>query len=151
MLGTADRRLVVLHHHHRVALGAKPVEGVEEQGVVARVQPDGGLVEDVAHAPEVRAELRREADALRFAAAQRRGGAMEGDVAQPHLQQEVEPRAELGKEVSGDCFIPTFEREALHPGAGLRDREASEIADCPLPESNRPRFGPQPVAAARAA
>ena len=76
MLGTADGRLVVLHHQYRVALGAEAVEGVEEAGVVARVEPDGGLVEHVAHPAKVRAELRREPDALRFAAAERRGGTM---------------------------------------------------------------------------
>ena len=44
MLGAADGRLVVLDDQHRVPVGAEAVEGVEEEGVVARVEPDGGLV-----------------------------------------------------------------------------------------------------------
>ena len=52
-------------------------ERVEQDAVVARMQADGRLVEDVADAAQVRAELRREPDALRFAAGERRRGAVE--------------------------------------------------------------------------
>jgi hypothetical protein len=41
------------------------------------VQADGGLVEHVAHALQIGAELRREADALRFAARKRWSGAIQ--------------------------------------------------------------------------
>ena len=50
---------------------------VEQHLVVARVQADGGLVEHVAHALQVGAELRGQADALRLAAGQRRRGAVQ--------------------------------------------------------------------------
>ena len=76
VIGAADRVLVVLDHDQRIALGAQPVQRVEQRHVVARVQADGGLVEHVAHALQVRAELRGEADALRLAAGQRRRGAI---------------------------------------------------------------------------
>jgi len=44
------------------------LERGEEAGVVALVQADRGLVEDVHDAGESRADLAREADALRLAA-----------------------------------------------------------------------------------
>ncbi len=49
----ADRVLVVLDHHQRVALGLELLQRVEQDPVVARVQADGRLVEDVAHAAQV--------------------------------------------------------------------------------------------------
>ena len=55
---------------------------VEQDLVVARMQADGRLVEHVAHALQVGAELRREADALRLAARQRRRGAVEREIAE---------------------------------------------------------------------
>ena len=92
VLGAADGVLVVLDHDQRVALGAEARERVEQDLVVARVQADGRLVEDVADAAQVGAQLRREADALRLAARERRRAAIEREVAQPHLLQEAQAR-----------------------------------------------------------
>ena len=66
---------------------------VEQDAVVARVQADRRLVEHVAHALQVAAELRRQADALRLAARQRGRGAVERQVAEAHLLEELEPAA----------------------------------------------------------
>ena len=54
------------------------------------MQADGGLVEDAAHAAQVRAELRRQADALRLAARQRGRGAVQRQVAEADVLQEGE-------------------------------------------------------------
>ena len=78
-----DRVLVVLDHDERVALRLELLEHVEQDAVVAVVQADRRLVEDVAHAAQVGAELRREPDALRLAARERRRGAVEREVAEP--------------------------------------------------------------------
>ena len=72
VVGAADGVLVVLDDHQRVAVATPSSrERVEQDRVVARMQADGRLVEHVAHAAQVRAELRREPDALRLAARQR--------------------------------------------------------------------------------
>ncbi len=81
VLGAADGVLVVLDHHQRVAFGLELGQRVEQDAIVARVQADGGLVEDVAHAAQVGAELRGEPDALRLAAGQRRRGAVQREIA----------------------------------------------------------------------
>src|SRR5262245_57858262 len=75
VLGAADRLLVVLDDDDRVALARELLDRREQQRVVARMQADRRLVEDVADAAQVRAELCREPDALRFAAGERRRGA----------------------------------------------------------------------------
>jgi len=49
VVGGAHRLLVVLDHEHRVSQVAKPLEGPDQLGVVALVQADRRLVEDVEH------------------------------------------------------------------------------------------------------
>ena len=56
-VGRADDRGVVLDHEHRVALVAQPVEHGDEVVDVPRMEPDGGLVEDVDEVDEVAVEL----------------------------------------------------------------------------------------------
>ncbi len=95
VVGTADGVLVMLHHHQRVALVAKLAQGVQQDLVVARMQADGRLVQHVAHALQVAAELRRQADALRLAAREARRGAVQAQVAQPHFLQELQAAGDL--------------------------------------------------------
>ena len=84
-VGAADRVLVVLDDDQRVALRLELRQRVEQHAVVARMQADRRLVEDVADAAQVGAELRREPDALRLAAGERRRGAVEREIAEPDL------------------------------------------------------------------
>jgi len=57
----SDGVFVVLDHDQRVAFLLELLQRVEQDAVVARVQADGRLVEDVAHAAQVGAELGGEA------------------------------------------------------------------------------------------
>ncbi len=91
VIGRAHRLLVVLDHDHRVAEVAQTLERRDQLGVVALVQPDRGLIEDVEHADERGADLRRETDALRLAAGQRRRGALHREVADADVLQEAQP------------------------------------------------------------
>ena len=63
-----DGLLVVLHDEDRVAQVAQPGQRGDELGVVALVEPDGRLVEDVQDAHQGRPDLGREADPLGLAA-----------------------------------------------------------------------------------
>ena len=96
-VGAADRGLVVLDDQHGVAAVAQLVERVEEHGVVARMQADGRLVEDVADAAQVRAELGGQADALALAARERVGPAVEAEIAEADALEERETRADLAQ------------------------------------------------------
>src|SRR5690606_23053158 len=108
----AYRFLVVFHHDQRVALGLHTLEGVEQHAVIARVQADRGLVEDVAHAAQIGAELGREAYTLRLAARERRRCAVERQIRQTHLFEEAETALELGQDVAGDLGLAARERYA---------------------------------------
>ena len=95
MVGAADRVLVVFDHDQGIALAAQSIQRIEQCDIVARVQPDGGLVQHVAHALQIRPELRRQANALRLAARERGGRAIQLQIAQAHVAEEMRcgPRA----------------------------------------------------------
>ena len=75
VVGRAHRLLVVLDDDHGVAEVAQALERRDQLRVVALVQADRGLVEDVEHAHQRGADLGRQPDPLRLAARQRRGRA----------------------------------------------------------------------------
>ena len=69
------------------------------------MKPDGGLVEDVEDAAEVRAKLRGQADALRFPSAEGLCRAVEFQVVEADTTQEVEALSNLWKDVAGDDLL----------------------------------------------
>ena len=85
----ADRFLVVFDHQHGVAEVAQVLERAQQSLVVALVQADRRLVEDVHDAGQARAHLAGEPDALRFAAGQRLGAAIQRQVVEAHVDQEA--------------------------------------------------------------
>ena len=64
----ADRVLVVLDDDEGIAEVPQTLERIEELAVIALVETDRRLVEDVQHARESGADLRRETNALRLTA-----------------------------------------------------------------------------------
>ncbi len=95
MIGGGDHFPIVFDHQQRIAQVAQPFERGDQSVVVARVQPDRRLVEDVKHAGQAAADLRGESDALRLAAGKRRRGTHKREVAEPDVEQEAQPRADL--------------------------------------------------------
>ena len=89
------RFLVVLDHDQRISLIAQLFEGVEQLSIVALVQADRRLVQNVQNAHEARADLRGQANALRFAAGERAGAAREREIAETHVREEAEARLHL--------------------------------------------------------
>ena len=87
-VGAPHHLLVVLDDDDGVAEVAEPLERADQPVVVALVQPDRGLVEDVEDADELRADLRREPEPLRLAARERGRGAVEREVADADVVEE---------------------------------------------------------------
>ena len=88
----ADGVFVVLDDDDGIAEIAQPAERADEPVVVALVQADARLIEHVEAAREAGADLRREPDALRFAAAERAAFAIERKVAEADFDEEAQPR-----------------------------------------------------------
>ncbi len=95
MIGGANRFFVVLDHDDRIPEIAQPAQGADEPRVVALMQPDARLVEHIEHAGQAGADLRREPDALRFAAGKRAALAIEREIIEPDFEEKFEPRRNL--------------------------------------------------------
>ena len=107
MVGGADDVGVVLDDEDGVAEVAEVLHDADELGGVAGVEADAGLVEDVERADEARAERGGELDALGFAAGERGAEAVEGEVVEADLVEEVDALADLFEDLSGDLrFVP---------------------------------------------
>ena len=115
VVGRPHRALVVLDHDHGVAEVAQPLERGDQALVVALVQADRRLVEDVQHAHERRPDLGGEPDALRLAARQRRGRALERQVAHAHVVEEAEPLVDLAQDQPRDRALGVRQLELLQP------------------------------------
>ena len=102
IVGVADGVFVVLDDEDGVAEVAQVFEGGDEALVVALMQADGRLIEDVEHAAQARADLRGEADALAFAAGERGGVAVEREIAEADGVEEFEAFDDLAAEAVGD-------------------------------------------------
>ena len=121
----AHRLLVVLDDDDRVAQVAQALQRVDQPPVVALVQADAGLVEDVEHADERRADLRGQADALRLAARQRRRGALQREVVQAHVVEEREALDDLLDDAAADEALRVGEREVVQEAQGTRARSSA--------------------------
>ena len=147
-VGAANGLLVVFDDDHGVAEVAQSRQRVQQLAVVALVQTDRRLVEHVEHTGEVRADLRRQADALPFAARQRGGAASEGEIADADVVQEPHAVLDFAQDPFGDDRLTVGEPQRLERGERVGDRELHVVRDVvplyPHPEALRP----QPPAAA---
>ncbi len=67
-IGFADGFIVVLDDQNGVAQIAQTLERFEQSCIVARMQPNGRLIQHIQHADKMRADLSRQPNSLRFAA-----------------------------------------------------------------------------------
>ena len=127
----AHHLLVVLHDDHRVPGVAQLLKAADQAPVVALVQPDRGLVEDVEHVDKLRADLRGQADALALAARERTRGACQREVAQAHVHQEAEPLADLLDDLLRDAplLVGHLRLDARDPLREFGDRHRRNLGD----------------------
>ena len=105
VVGGAHRALVVLDHEHGVAEVAQSLERLDQPVVVALVQSDRRLVEDVEHADQRGADLRRQPDPLRLAARQRRRRAVHRQVPDADVVQEPQSLGDLAQHQPRDPLV----------------------------------------------
>ena len=101
LVGLEHDLRVVLDHDERVAGVAQALHHVDHAAHVARVQADRGLVEHEERVDERGAERGGEVDALHLAAGERARLAVEREVAQAHLAEVAQARADLAEQELG--------------------------------------------------
>ena len=109
VVGLAHGVFVVLDDEDGIAEVAQAFERGDETLVVALVQADRWLVEDVQDAAQAGTDLGGEADALAFAAGEGGGGAVEREVAEANVDEELEPLDDLALEPVGDDAVAAGE------------------------------------------
>ncbi len=148
MVGPAHGVFIVFHHHQGVALGFEQGQRVEQDAVVPRMQADGRLVEHVAHAAQIAAELRRQPDALRLAAGERGRAAVQPQIAQAHLLHEGQARTDFAQGVAHDLGFARGEFQRAEPGCGGIDVACGQLGDGLIAQPNRQTVAVQPRAVA---
>ena len=124
VVGGAHHRFVVLDDDHGVAEVAQAFERADQARVVGGVQADSRLVADVEHTHQPGADLRREADALRLAAGERRRATVERQVVEADFDQEVEPGADLLQHLVGDRLLTRIAERRVRPTPGAQTTAA---------------------------
>ena len=120
---------VVLDHDHRVADVAQVLERGQELAVVALVEADRRLVEDVHDAGELAADLAGQADALALAPGKRGSRAVEGEVVEAHVEEELEARADLLEELHRDLRVRALEVELGEELVGVGHGQTRDLRD----------------------
>ena len=129
MVGRANGVFVVFDDDDGVPDVAHSLEGREQALVVALVQPDRRFVEDVDDAGQLGADLTREADALRFAARERRTRSVEREVAEPDGETRKSRRPRISFRTSvAICAAAPFEREFAEELHALRKPCSAETS-----------------------
>ncbi len=113
-------------HEHGVAAGFELFQRCQQLLVIARVEPDGRFVENVKHAAQVRAQLRRQPNALPLAAGQRGDAAPKLQIAQADFAQELQPLPNLRQDIARDGSSAAREPELAEKAAGSFDRHLGE-------------------------
>jgi hypothetical protein len=102
------------------------LQGGQQAVVVALVQADGGLVEDVHDAGEARADLAGQADTLRLAAGEGVGGTIQRQIVEADIVQEGQARADFLDDLFRHLGALALQGEAVEERQRLTDGQARQ-------------------------
>ena len=145
----ADGLFIVLNHQHGIAQIAQTEQGLHQAPVVALMQADAGLVQDVEHPDEAGADLGRQPNALRLAAGERVRRAIQGEVLQTHGLQESQTRPHFLQHLNRNGGLTRAELEVLEEPGGRLHRLAGGLVDRQTAHGHRQAFALEPRALAR--
>ena len=151
VIGGADRVFVVLHHDQGVAQIAQLDQRVEQAVVITLVQADARLIEHVEHAGETSADLGGQTDALGFTARECHRRAIKTEVVEPHIEQKLEPHADLAQHQITDLdlasiqqwlipFVSTNAHQLFDAPQAFTHAAAGELMDAIRPHPHRQSF-----------
>ena len=128
-VGRAHHLLVVLDDEHGVAEIAQALECPDQLVVVPLVKTDRRLVQDVEHAHELGADLRRQPQPLCFPSRQRRRGAVELQVTDADVVEKHQAFADLLHDARADELLGLRELELVEEFERTGDRHLRELVN----------------------
>src|SRR5580700_563134 len=131
IVGAAHGFFIVFDDENGVSKVAQSFESGEQTAVVACVQADRRLIENIENTAQPRADLRGQADALRFTAGKSRGRTIESEIAEPYVEKKIEALGHFFKRALSDGALPHGElgENAINGGPRIAKRETREIGD----------------------
>ena len=108
------------------------------------MQTDGGLIEDIEHAHQLRTDLRRQPDALRLAAGERAAGAVQSQVIQPHVDQKAESGAHFFEDLLADGLLAFVQRQAVEKFQSRLHGKSRDLLNAQIGDLDAARLGLQP-------
>ena len=131
VIGAADGFFVVLDDEDRVAEIAQRFKCAEQAAIVARVEADRRLIENVENAAKARADLRGEADALRFASRECGRGAIESEIGQADVEKKIEALGHFFERALGDgaLALRQLRENAIYRHPGIAERQTCKIGN----------------------
>src|SRR5690606_35760909 len=127
VVSRSHRLLVVLDDDQGVAEVAQVEERLQQPRVVARMQTDRWLIENVQHTRQAAADLGGQADALRLSARERAGAAVERQVVEADVGEEAEAGIDLAQDRLGDALLTAWQVEVAEEAARIEHRQSGEV------------------------
>ena len=115
-IGSPHHVGIVLNHQDCVSQVAQVVQDLDQAVSIAAVQADGRLIQHVQGSDQTRSQRSRQLNALCFASRESRGQAVEGQIFQPHVNQELQALLDFLQQLVGDS---RFLLGQLDPGKKL--------------------------------
>ena len=112
VLGFPDGVFVVFDHHQGVAVTLEAGERLEQNTIVAWMQANRGLIQNIANALKVGAQLGGQSNALRLATRERGCGAVQAQIVETDFPHEIEPALYFLKNVACDFRVAAAQYEA---------------------------------------
>ena len=147
-IGRFEHFAVVFDHHQRVAEIPKTLESSQQPTVVPGVQADGGFVEYVEHPGQGATDLAGQPDSLALASRKRGKWAVEAEVIESDVDQELQPADRFPQQVPGDSLLITTQPHAAECFQGLVERQSTQRADGLAEQSHGGHVGSEPAAVA---
>jgi hypothetical protein len=153
----------MLHHEQRVPRALELIECLQQRLGVRRMEARGGLVEHIHHAEQVGAHLGGEPQPLELAGRERRRAALEREVAQSELGEDLDSRQQiLGDPLGDQRLLRVLARQLRRPRrrpvrGGPQDarnalqRQPGELSDVEPREGDGQGLATQPLALAESA
>src|SRR5690242_13836976 len=148
LVSVADHFRVVFNHQDGVSNVPQVLQDADQAVRVPRVKTNGGLVEHIERADQVRSQSRGKLDSLRLTARERRGQTVEGQVFQPDLVQKIHPRTDFFKHPFRNFALLLAEVQVVKEITRLLDGQSAHL-DYVFPlDRNAQGFPPEAAAVA---